>query len=82
LQRGNDSAEEAIGDEIVALADQKGERFYKAFGLMMRGLVLAAGGEVESAGSSDNLRARRLSLDGSDPAGFVRPNARGASAHG
>ena len=28
---------------------RKGEPFYKAFGLMMRGLVLTAGGEVESA---------------------------------
>ena len=46
---GRHAVAKAHADEIVALADQKGEPFYKAFGLMMRGLVLAAGGEVESA---------------------------------
>jgi tetratricopeptide (TPR) repeat protein len=39
--------EQAI--EIDALADEKGEPFYKAFGLMMQGLVSTAEGEAENA---------------------------------
>ena len=36
-------------DELVALADAKGEPFYRAFGLMMQGLVLTATGDAETA---------------------------------
>ena len=40
----------AQADEVVALADAKGEPFYKAFGLMTQGMILAAaGGDVEAA---------------------------------
>ncbi len=39
--------EQAI--EIDALADEKGQPFYKAFGLMMQGLVSTAEGEAENA---------------------------------
>ncbi len=43
---GRYSVAKTHADEVVALADEKGEPFYKAFGLMMRGLVRAADGEV------------------------------------
>ena len=36
-------------DELVALADAKGEPFYNAFGLMLQGLVLTAAGDAETA---------------------------------
>jgi class 3 adenylate cyclase/predicted ATPase len=39
----------AEATEINALADEKGEPFYKAFGLMMQGLVSSAEGEAEDA---------------------------------
>ncbi len=39
----------AQATEINALADEKGEPFYKAFGLMMQGLVWTAEGEAEDA---------------------------------
>ena len=35
--------------ELVVLADAKGEPFYKAFGLMLQGLVLTAVGDPEAA---------------------------------
>ncbi len=39
----------AQADETVALADQKGEPFYKAFGLLMQALSSSAEGDAESA---------------------------------
>ena len=39
----------AQASALVAMSDEKGEPFYKAFGLMMQGLVSVAEGEAESA---------------------------------
>jgi class 3 adenylate cyclase/predicted ATPase len=47
---GRYAVAKAQADEVVALAAEKGEPFYKAFGLMTQGMILAAaGGDVETA---------------------------------
>ena len=46
---GRYAVAKAQADEVVALAAAKGEPFYKAFGLMTQGMILAAaGGDVET----------------------------------
>jgi class 3 adenylate cyclase/predicted ATPase len=47
--RGNYTAANAQLDELVALADEKGAPFWKAFGMMFKGCVLALTGKAADA---------------------------------
>jgi predicted ATPase len=49
LQRGDYTRASAIADELVALADEKGAFFWKAFGMMEQGCVLALIGKASEA---------------------------------
>ena len=46
---GNYAAANALVDELVALADEKGSLFWKAWGMMQRGCVLALTGKASDA---------------------------------
>jgi hypothetical protein len=49
LQRGDQTRVSAIADELVALADEKGAFFWKAYGMMEQGCVLAVIGKASEA---------------------------------
>ena len=46
---GNYAAANALADELVAVADQKGALFWKAFGMLHQGRVLALTGQASDA---------------------------------
>jgi predicted ATPase len=46
---GNFATAAALGDELVALGDEKGVPFWKAFGMLDQGCVLALTGEASNA---------------------------------
>jgi predicted ATPase/tRNA A37 threonylcarbamoyladenosine biosynthesis protein TsaE len=46
---GNYAAASAQADELVALADEKGGLYWKAFGMLIRGCVFAASGRASKA---------------------------------
>ena len=46
---GNYAAADALSDELVALADEKGAPLWRAFGMMNRGLLLALTGKAKDA---------------------------------
>jgi predicted ATPase len=46
---GNYAAADALSDELVALADEKGAPLWRAFGMMNRGLLLALAGKAKDA---------------------------------
>jgi predicted ATPase len=46
---GNYVAANALSDELVALADQKGTRYWKAVGMLRQGWLLALGGKAADA---------------------------------
>jgi predicted ATPase len=46
---GNHDATAALADELVALADEKGALFWKAYGVIIRGSVFAVTGKVSNS---------------------------------
>jgi predicted ATPase len=49
IWRGNYAAANAVVDELVALSDEKGALFWKAFGMMNQGWLLASTGKTPNA---------------------------------
>ena len=49
IHYGNYAAANALADELVAVADQKGALFWKAFGMLHEGRVLALTGQTSDA---------------------------------
>ena len=63
---GNYAAANAQADEVVALADEKGALFWKAFGMMNQGCVLALTGKASDAVQMHHFRDHRMSVNGSN----------------
>jgi class 3 adenylate cyclase/predicted ATPase len=49
IYRGDYAAASALTDELIALADEKGASFWKAFGLLYQGLLSALGSKATDA---------------------------------
>jgi predicted ATPase len=58
---GNHLTEKVLVDELIALADEKGGLFYKAFGMLMQGWLFALTGKASDAvrALTSGLAARR-----------------------
>ena len=57
---GNDEIASRQANELVALADEKGSALWKAFGVLLQGVVLALTGRPSEARANDHARNRRL----------------------
>ena len=63
---GNYAAANAQADELVALAEEKGALFWKAWGRTVQGCVLAVTGKASDAVHHDHLRDRCMPINGSN----------------
>ena len=62
---GNDVAANALADELVVLADEKGASLRKAEGVFQQGCVLALTGKDRGGGANDHLGDHGMAGDGS-----------------
>ena len=63
---GNYAAANALLDELVALANEKGASFWKAFGMLMQGCLLVLDRQSLGRCSPDHLRAARMAVNRSN----------------
>jgi hypothetical protein len=72
---GNYATANAVIDELIALADEKGTMFWKAYGMVHQGCVLAQTGE---SGSVLRARSRRRPSSTSQILGVAGSDEHGA----